>query len=285
MSDIVAPRRRLSWAEADPEQRLGFSGGRFTAINLTLTLLCAGLLTAAFFAAIFPFRQSRLVIPFFRDGSVTIAVSIVFFTMWSLTILFLKSLKLRLQRRALAIDVVPPERDFVLSPGTVDLVQEKIHAAVDDPRQFVLFNRIEAALGNLRNLGRVGDVAEIFKTQGESDESSLETSYLMVSAFIWAIPVLGFIGTVLGLSDAIGNFGLVLNTATELDKIKGSLQSVTGGLATAYETTLIGLAAALGVQRLTIGMKKSEQEFLDDCSEYCSRQVMSRLRLLPLDGE
>jgi biopolymer transport protein ExbB/TolQ len=277
--------RRLSWAASDPEQRIGFAGGRFTAVNLPLTLICAVLITAGFFAALFPLRGERYVLPFFRQGSVTIAVAIVFFTSWSLTILLLKSLKLRLQRRALDVHVVPPERDFVLSPQTVDLVQERIHSAIDDPRQFVLFNRIDAALGNLRNLGRIGDVAEMFKSQGESDEANLETSYLMVSAFIWAIPVLGFIGTVLGLSEAIGNFGLVLNTATELDKIKGSLQSVTGGLATAFETTLIGLVAALGVQLLAIGMKKSEQEFLDDCSEYCSRQVISRLRLLPLESD
>lgn len=275
---------RLSWSASDPEQRLGFSGGRFTQVNLPFTLLVATLSTAVVFAAMFPFRDERWVLPFFRDGSKTVMVSIMFFTLWSLIILWLKWLKLRVQWRALAITVVPGERDFVLSPQTVDLVQEKIHGAVDDPRQFVVFNRIEAALGNLRNLGRIGDVAEIFKNQGESDEAGLDTSYLMVSAFIWATPVLGFIGTVLGLSDAIGNFGLVLQSATELEKIKGSLQTVTGGLATAFETTLVGLVAALGLQLLTIALKKSEQEFLDACSDYCSREVISRLRLLPLES-
>ena len=34
----------------------------------------------------------------------------------------------------------------------------------------------------------------------------MDTSYLMLSGFVWAIPVLGFIGTVLGLSDAICDF-------------------------------------------------------------------------------
>ncbi len=286
MSSLSVPSRspRLSWSTLDPEQRLGFTGGRFTRVNLAVSLLGAVLATALLFGAMFPFREQRWVLPFFRDGSRTVMVSIVFFTFWSLVILYLKWLKLRLQRRALTITVVPNERDFVLSPQTVDLVQEQIHTAVDDPRQFVVFNRIEAALGNLRNLGQIGDVAEIFKNQGETDEAGLDTSYLMVSAFIWATPVLGFIGTVLGLSDAIGNFGLVLQSATELDKIKGSLQTVTGGLATAFETTLVGLVAALGLQLLTIALKKSEQEFLDACSDYCSREVISRLRLLPLES-
>ena len=41
----------------------------------------------------------------------------------------------------------------------------------------------------------------------------METSYSVINAFVWAIPVLGFIGTVLGLSQAIGQFGGVLQGA------------------------------------------------------------------------
>jgi len=276
---------QYSWTMVDPEQRLGFSGGRFTRVNFTLSFLCAVVLTTMFFAALYPARESAFVLPFYRVGNRTIAVAIMLLTFWSLTILLLKSLKLRVQKQTLTMSVIPSDRDFVLSPQTVHIVEDQMHAAVDDPRQFVLFNRIHAALGNLRNLGRVGDVAEILKTQGDSDEARLETTYLMVSAFIWAIPVLGFIGTVLGLSSAIGSFGQVLIATKELEQIKGSLQSVTGGLATAFETTLVGLVAALVVQLISVGIKKSEQEFLDACSEYCSRHVISRLRLLPLDDQ
>lgn len=38
----------------------------------------------------------------------------------------------------------------------------------------------------------------------------METSYALVQGFVWAIPVLGFIGTVVGLSQAIGGFTAVL---------------------------------------------------------------------------
>ena len=273
----------LAWSLHDPEQRLGFSGGKHTHVNPVLSGLIAGVLTAATYGAFFPYRASALGESFFRSGSLPISVAIVFFTAWALTILVFKSLKLRQQRKTLRVSIVPAESDFVLSPYTAVDVQEQIALAVDSPRHFLLFNRIAYALSNLQNLGRVGDVAEIFKTQAEYDEASMESSYLVVSAFVWAIPVLGFIGTVLGLSAAIGEFGGVLQTASEMSLIKAKLQGVTAGLSTAFETTLQGLVAALVVQLLIVWNKKREQDFLDDCNEYCTRNIVSRLRLLPFE--
>jgi len=192
---------------------------------------------------------------------------------------------LALQKLALLESVVPAEHDFVLSSTTVDDVMEKIYATVDDPKHFVLFNRIVIALSNLRNLGQVTDVDDILRSQAETDESSMETSYATLAGFVWAIPVLGFIGTVLGLSEAIGGFGHVLQSASEISQIKTELQGVTGGLSTAFETTLEALVAALCVQLMLTFLKKSEQEFLDNCSEYCIRNIVNKLRIMPFEKQ
>jgi biopolymer transport protein ExbB/TolQ len=137
----------------------------------------------------------------------------------------------------------------------------------------------------LRNLGLVADVDDILRSQADSDESGLETSYSMLAAFVWAIPVLGFIGTVQGLSMAIGGFGGVLQGASELEGIKAALQTVTGGLATSFETTFQALVAALFIQLALVYLKKSEEEFLDTCSEYCLKHVVNRLRMTPYQTE
>jgi len=190
-----------------------------------------------------------------------------------------------LQRRALGVSVVPETLGFVLSPRTVDDVMNRIFAACDDPKQFVLFNRILIALSNLRNLGRVTDVDDILRAQGAHDESAMETSYSLLHGFVWAVPVLGFIGTVQGLSVAIGSFGLVLGGGGELTELKESLRAVTAGLSTAFETTFQGLVAALILQLLLTALKKSEEEFLDACMEYCVRNIVGKLRLMPYEGD
>lgn len=214
-------------------------------------------------------------------GQGVIPATIVFLSGWCVAILLVKWRKLALQRRVLSFKVVPDDADFVLSPASVERVNKFMQEQVDDPRQFLLFNRIEIALSNLKNIGRVSDVDEILKSQAEADEAVSESSYVLLSGFLWAIPILGFIGTVLGLSVAIGEFGSVMTASESSDALLPALKNVTGGLGVAFDTTLIALVAALSIQMLTTFLRKAEQEFLDDCSEYCTRNVVNRLRLLP----
>jgi biopolymer transport protein ExbB/TolQ len=101
----------------------------------------------------------------------------------------------------------------------------------------------------------------------------------MISGVVWAIPVLGFIGTVQGLSLAVGNFGKTLQAGAEVARLKQSLLGVTGGLSTAFETTLVGLVAALVIQLCLSFLQQKETEFLDECNDYCHSHVIAKLRI------
>lgn len=275
----------LSWKRQDFEQRWYGAGGRFTRVNSFRSGVIALLLTVLFYLLLMPFPNSIVTQSFTQRGPIPYPT--VFFSFWALVILFIKSHKLALQQRTLEDEfrVVPSDPDFVLAAGNVAMVMDNIYRTVDDPRSFILFNRIHIALSNLRNLGRIADVDEILRSQAGHDESVMETSYSVVSSFVWAIPVLGFIGTVLGLSQAISQFGGVLQGTGGMDEIKSALQNVTGGLATAFETTLQALVAALAIQLRLAFLKKSEEEFLDACTEYCVRNVVSRLRIMVYEGD
>ncbi len=273
----------LFWAKSDIEQRLGFRGARFTRCNNLLTFLLAVVLTVAFYTTLLAVQETWIAAMFTQRGATP--YFIIFFSFWSLSILFIKSRKLALQVQSLRLSIVPPDQAFILSTTTADQISARMVEMVDDPKHFVVLNRITIALSNLRNLGRVTDVDEILRSQAEHDESSMETSYSLLRGFVWAIPVLGFIGTVLGLSQAIGGFGAVLGTSSDISQITGSLQVVTSGLATAFETTLAALVAALTIQILFTFLKKHEEEFLDNCAEYCHRHVVNRLRVMPYQQE
>lgn len=205
----------------------------------------------------------------------------VFLAAWSCAILFFAR-KLAMQRMCLGFQIIPGHPDFVLSPGTVDHVLEEIAQLVDDPRQFVLYNRITVALANLKHLGRVTDVDEILKSQAEADEAISESSYILLTGFLWAIPILGFIGTVLGLSIAIGEFGVMASGNSGPDALLPALRQVTAGLAIAFDTTLVALVFALLIQLTMTFLRKAEQEFRQR-AEYCTRNIVNRLRLLPFD--
>lgn len=270
----------LDWVRSDIEQRLMMAGGRFTRVNNLLAGTVAVILTAAFYAGLqLPgIAGGAFAAVFLQRGPTQYAV--VLLTSWSLAILAIKWLKLRFQRKALDVRVIPNEPGFVLSTATVDRVLAEIHDKVDDPKRFILFNRIVVALSNFRNLGDVGDVDDILRSQAAQDESSMETSYAIILGFIWAIPVLGFIGTVLGLSQAIGEFSGVLGDAADIAQISGALRRVTAGLATAFDTTLVALVAALVIQLLLTVVRKQEEDFLDEAMDFCIRGVVGRLRIV-----
>lgn len=151
---------------------------------------------------------------------------------------------------------------------------------VDHPRHFVLLNRIDRALSNLKNIGQVNDVSSILRAQAENDEDQVASSYTLLNGLVWAIPVLGFIGTVQGLSMAISQFTQTLQASGDISMIRSSLQGVTAGLATAFETTLIALVFALILQLWITFTQKREMSFLDECNDYCHSHIVSKLRLI-----
>jgi biopolymer transport protein ExbB/TolQ len=208
---------------------------------------------------------------------------IAFFSAWSGTILYLKSRKLRLQSRTLDLQLVPTAHDFVLASDTAKAVLSHMYECVDHPSRFILLSRIERALSNLSNIGRVSDVNEMLQAQASNDEDQMESSYTIVRGFVWGVPVLGFIGTVLGLSTAMAGFGDLISGGGSIDALKSSLMNVTAGLATAFENTLEGLVSALTIQLALTALKKREERFLDDCKDYCHSNIISRLRLIHLD--
>ncbi len=278
-----APRPVLHWETDDIERKLGFPGAKYTGATPLLTLGIGLILAVGFYAALLPFTEHHIGKMFFERGPVPYVI--VLFSGWSLGILFVKWRKIKLQRRALDHSILPEEPDFVLSPLTADDILKRVREISDNPKRFLLLNRIEGALSSLKNIGRVSDIDDILRSQSDNDESYMESTYTGLRGFIWAIPVLGFIGTVLGLSEAIGGFGKVLSQANEIAELRDSLKGVTGGLSVAFETTLIGLVAAVSIQLLLTAVKTNEEQFLDECNEYCHRHIVSKLRVVPVDED
>lgn len=272
----------LHWHKQDPEQKIGFRGGRYTSPNKLLAFLMACLITVGFFTALVYISAAWDALkPFAKimmERGPTQYVATTFF-FWALCMLWLKFRKVEFQRRAFDLPIMPADPSFSLSPETAREVLHRLHEVVDNPAQFAVLNRIERALSNLDNIGNTADVTAILKIQSENDESQVSSSYGLVNGLMWAIPVLGFIGTVLGLGQAIGAFGLTLAQDGNLEGIKDSLTLVTSGLSTAFDTTLVALVMALILQLIVSFLQSKESEWLDACNEYCNRKVAGRLRL------
>ena len=282
----------MSWTDEDVENRWGmglFKGGRFTSVNKLFSFLLAAVISVVFIwlMSMLDKSDSRLKpigTAFVRTSNLFATGPATLFFFWGVVVSLIKIPKLRLQRRALDLAAVPQHREFVLNETTAKTVLDRVRSLVDDTRQFILLNRIDRALSNLHNIGGVSDVSTILKAQSENDENQVASSYAIIHAMIWAIPVLGFVGTVLGLSIAIRNFTGALSGATDFNQIRENLRPVTAGLSTAFETTLVGLAFALILHLLSDLVQQKETDFLDECNDYCQAHVVSKLRIRPKEG-
>jgi biopolymer transport protein ExbB/TolQ len=271
----------LNFFETDIEQRCGFSSNSGTFAHPWFTGLIALVLTVLFYTVVAFLPSSYYTDLFLKRGPTQHAA--VFFGFWAMAILLVKRQKLHLQRQALMHDAIPSEHHFVLSSQTADQVVTKLHENAADPERFIVYNRILVAISNLKNLGRVSDVDDMLRSMADRDESSHETSFGLINGFLWAIPVLGFIGTVLGLGQSIASFSSLLDNQSDMSGIVASLTQVTAGLSTAFDTTLLALVIALVLQLWMTLQKTNEEQFLDDCSEYCMKQIVSRIRILPYE--
>ena len=308
----------LSWSTQDIEQKIGFSGGRYTDTNAFFTFL-VGLIMATLFFLVLEFligdsgtaaewneNNKEMVSVVQEDGSTIqeeqvkpipihkafadkfinrgiggylmgAGITLLFF--WAVTILFIKGRKVSFQRKILALNLIPQDPNFFLNNATARDALLRIRGQVDDPKHFLLLNRIDAALSNLQNIGEISEVASLTNAQASIDEDQVSASYSLINGFNWAIRFSGLSERYWGLGAAIGEFGVTIQLADDADKLKNSLTDVTGGLSTAFDTTLLGLVASIVVQMLMTFRKRQEFLLLDECNEYCQTYVLAKLKL------
>lgn len=279
---MMSEKKMLDWHLGDIEQRFGFSGGKYTDVNTWFALLATALITGAFFIGLChvpaSVRSIKAIAMILERGWTPYAMVALF--VLALTILFIKWRKLAFQKKAFGVELIPVGNNFALTSETALDVIKTLSESVDDPKRFVLFNRIERALLNLKNVGNVSDVSEMLRAQAENDESHMDSSYGILSGIIWVIPILGFIGTVVGLSGAIGGFGAVLNTDATVSSLRDSFAPVTSNLGIAFDTTFVALVLAMVIQMLMTFLRKQEEMFLDACRDYAHVNIISRLRMV-----
>lgn len=103
------------------------------------------------------------------------------------------------------------------------------------------------------------------------DRHEKDTALSIPRLIIWALPVLGFIGTVIGISGAISAFSHTMGSIQGADEVATALKEniplVTTQLSTAFDTTLIGLVTSVAAMSVYTLVERSEERYLDALDE------------------
>ena len=144
-------------------------------------------------------------------------------------------------------------------------------------RNSLLGKRIVMGLDNFRAHGMVQEVMDAVNTQSDVDSRESDNSYTIVKIFVASIPILGFIGTVIGIGSAVGGFGDALQGMKGVSEIQSSLKNVTSGLSVAFDTTLLALVVSI-ILMLPLGMvQQYEERGLTQIDDYVNNEFINRL--------
>lgn len=115
----------------------------------------------------------------------------------------------------------------------------------------------------------------MMNAQSNVDANRIAGSYALLKVFLWALPILGFVGTVLGLSFAMSGFGST--DLTDINALKAAVGSITTGLSSAFNTTLLGLLLSMFLIFPMSATQKREEDCLTDIDAFCNENVLPRL--------
>lgn len=228
------------------------------------------------YAVLFPLRSWYVGALLWNRGWVQFAE--VFLATWAGAILFLKGRKLSAQRDSMFFDLLPEEISADITPSTVDKFLAHIRKLPVKIGESFLVNRVLRGLEHFGVLRDSGEVASRLATQSEIDSNAVSSSYALVKVFVWAIPILGFIGTVQGIGQAVGAFSATMSAAGDMSALKDSFGAVTSGLGTAFDTTLLALVLSIFIMFPMSSMQKSEQGLLNWVDEYCNENLLKRIK-------
>ncbi len=258
-----ARAQRGGWEETDP-----------TNPNMWLALAIGAVVTAAWYGILFALPAGSYLRGLFCErGWVNYMESFFFF--WAIGILYLKIQKLRHQKSALYLDVLPVELGEEVNSQNVAHFIDNLYALPASLRDSMMVNRIRKGLELFEVRQNNAEVASMMGAQSDIDSGRIGGSYSLLKVFLWAIPILGFIGTVLGLSQAIGSIDL--SDVSDVNKIIGSIGNVTSGLGTAFDTTLLGLVLAMILNFPMNTVMKAEDDNLNSIDAFCNEVLMPRL--------
>ena len=119
----------------------------------------------------------------------------------------------------------------------------------------------------------------VLSNQVVLDNEASARGYSLVRVMVWALPVLGLVGTVLGIADAVRGFANFLGQdVNDVGQIRQKLVEVTGGLSFAFLITLEGLVTSLILMLIVSALQSAEERLFSRVLQSISETFLPALQ-------
>ena len=188
---------------------------------------------------------------------------------WALAIMGYKTVKISNERRLLEVDLVPVAEGMRILPEDTREFARQVQALPEDRQQMLLPRALLNALRRFSSTRNIQDVASSTHTICEVEADRLESELSMIRYISWAIPSIGFIGTVRGIGEALA----------QADKaVKGDIAGVTASLGVAFNSTYIALLISIFLMFLVHQLQLTQERLVFDSENYCDDKVIRHMK-------
>ena len=189
---------------------------------------------------------------------------------WAVAIMGFKARTALREGRLLNSDIVRVSEGMSILPEDTREYTRAIQALPLETQGYLLPRALTSALQRFASTRNVQDVSEAIKSVCESESDRLDSELSMVRYIAWAIPSIGFIGTVRGIGDALGQ---------AYKAVEGDIAGVTASLGVAFNSTFTALVISIVLMFLVHQLQLIQERLVLDTQTYCDQRLLRHLQV------
>jgi len=189
--------------------------------------------------------------------------------LWALALMGFKAFLAIRERQVLELDLIPLNEGTSILPEDTREYSRPVQALAVEQQRFLLPRAILTALHRFRSTRNIQDVSSSVKAICESESDRLDSELSMIRYIAWAIPSIGFLGTVRGIGQALGQAHKA---------VEGDIAGVTQSLGIAFNSTFVALLISILVMFLLHQLQLSQERLVLDAEDYCDNRLIRHLQ-------
>jgi|TARA_B110000503_G_scaffold3094_1_gene4142 biopolymer transport protein ExbB/TolQ len=210
-----------------------------------------------------PERSSYVVIRDFEQETCFILM------LWAFALMAYKANLARQERDVLGLNLIPIKQGTSILPEDSREYARPIQALSARQQSFLLPRALLTALHRFRSTRNIQDVSTAIRAICASESDRLDSELSMIRYIAWAIPSIGFLGTVRGIGQAL---------AQAQQAAQGNIAGVTQSLGVAFNSTFVALLISIIVMFLLHQLQLAQERLVLDAEAYCDNQLIGHLQ-------
>jgi biopolymer transport protein ExbB/TolQ len=197
----------------------------------------------------------------------------------ALAALILKAIDMMCQRSSLAKSPLGAKSQASEPADACNALLQRLDELPRGRQEEFFIRRLRAALEHVRSHGSAETLNDELKYLSDIDASRLHAGFGLFRVILWAIPILGFLGTVVGITMALNS--------VDLKSPDQSMLQVLNGLGLKFDTTAVALTMSMVLMFVHFFVDRSANGLLERVDRRVEEELAGRLQHVSsgMDGQ